>query len=62
MTSRVHSGRLRRELRFSKSAVKANLSALGLSTEEARPVIDAVMTNDGLLGLYGTELLLLEKV
>ena len=62
MTSRVYSGRLRRELRFSKSAVKANLSALGLSTKEARPVIDAVMTNDGLLGLYGTELLLLEKV
>ena len=62
MTSRVHSGRLRRELRFSKSAIKANLSALGLSPEEARPVIDAVMTNDGLLGLYGTELLLLEKV
>ena len=62
MTSRVHSGRLRRELRFSKTAIKANLSALGLTPEEARPVIDAVMTNDGLLGLYGTELLLLEKV
>ncbi|MEY4397585.1 MAG: Cmm like protein [Actinomycetota bacterium] len=62
MTSRVHSGRLRRELRLSKSAVEANLSVLGLSPEEARPVIDAVMTFDGLLGLYGTELLLLEKV
>lgn len=62
MTSRVHSGRLRRELRFSKSAIKTNLNALGLSPEEARPVIDAVMTVDGLLGLYGSELLLLEKV
>lgn len=62
MTSRVHSGRLRRELRFSKLAIKSNLASLGLSPEEARPVIDAVMTNEGLLGLYGTELLLLEKV
>jgi alanine racemase len=62
MTSRVHSGRLRRELRFSKSKIKANLQHLGLSPEESRPVIDAVMTPEGLLGLYGSELLLLEKV
>lgn len=62
MTSRVHSGRLRRELRFSKSAIKTNLASLDLTPEEARPIVDAVMTNDGLLGLYGSELLLLEKV
>jgi alanine racemase len=62
MTSRVHSGRLRRELRFSKSKIKANLQHLGLSPEESRPVIDAVRTPEGLLGLYGSELLLLEKV
>lgn len=62
MTSRVHSGRLRRELRFSKSAIKSNLSEIGLTPEESRPIIDAIMTNDGLLGLYGSELLLLEKI
>lgn len=58
----MHAGRIRRELRFSKSAIRENLSGLGLTPEESRPVIDAVMTNEGLLGLYGSELLLLEKV
>ncbi|MEO0313278.1 MAG: hypothetical protein RL140_508 [Actinomycetota bacterium] len=62
MTSREHSGRLRRELRFSQTKIKANLEILGLSPEESRPIIDAVMVSDGLLGLYGSELLLLEKV
>lgn len=58
----MHSGRLRRELRFSKSAIKENLKTVGLSPEEARPVVDAVMSHEGLLGLYGSELLLLEKI
>lgn len=58
----MHSGRLRRELRFSRSTVDLNLGELGLSANEVKPLIDAFLNVDGYLGLQGTELILLEKV
>ena len=62
MASRVNLGTLRRELRISRTAVEANLDSLGLKFEEVRPLIEAATDSQGLLGLYGSELLLLEKV
>ena len=62
MTKRAQPGRLRRELRFSSRSVDKNLAELGLTREEIKPLLQAMMTNDGLLGLYGSELLLLEKI
>lgn len=62
MASRVNLGTLRRELRISRTAVEGNLDSLGLKFEEIRPLIDAATDPQGLLGLYGSELLLLEKV
>lgn len=61
MSSRAQTGKLRRELRFSKCRVETNLDLLGKELSSVRPLVDAFMTNDGLLALYGTELLLLEK-
>lgn len=52
---------LRRELRFSKSKVERNLAAQGLSEASVKPLLEALMEPNGLLGLYGAELLLLEK-
>ena len=52
---------LRRELRFSKAAIETNLANLSLDLDAVKPMLEACMTNSGLLGLYGSELLLLEK-
>ena len=52
---------LRRELRFSKSKVERNLAAQGLNEASVKPLLEAILEPGGLLGLYGTELLLLEK-
>lgn len=52
---------LRRELRFYKSKVERNLAAQGLSEASVKPLLEAILEPSGLLGLYGTELLLLEK-
>lgn len=62
MSVRVNPGSLRRELRFSRSAVEANLADLGLSLGEVKPLTEALFDEKGLLGLYGSELLLLEKL
>jgi alanine racemase len=62
MSVRANSGSLRRELRFSKTAVEANLEAQGLSLAEVKPLTEALFDEKGLLGLYGSELLLLEKL
>lgn len=61
MTSRVHSGRIRRELRFSRSAVSQNLEGIGLDLSQVKPLLEAVNDANGLLGLQGRELLLLEQ-
>ena len=61
MSNRAQTGKLRRELRFSKSAIEANLRELGKELSQVRPLVDAFMASDGLLTLYGSELLLLEK-
>ncbi|MFM5952575.1 MAG: alanine racemase C-terminal domain-containing protein [Micrococcales bacterium] len=61
MNTRAQVGKLRRELRFSKSAIEKNLQALGKSISEMKPLVDAFMNSEGLLGLYGSELLILEK-
>mgnify|MGYP000122500344 FL=1 len=61
MSNRAQTGKLRRELRFSKSAIEANLRELGKELSQVRPLVDAFMDSDGLLTLYGSELLLLEK-
>ncbi len=52
---------LRRELRFSRSKVDRNLAAHGLKYVEVKPLLQALLEENGLLGLYGSELLLLEK-
>jgi alanine racemase len=62
MASRVNLGTLRRELRISRSAVESNLDSLGLKFDEIKPLASAAVDPEGLLGLYGSELLLLEKV
>lgn len=62
MTNRAQPGRLRRELRFSKSLVDSKLAELDLSRDQVRPLLEALMSPDGLLGLHGSELLLLEKI
>lgn len=62
MSSRANPGKLRRELRFSRSLVDQNLATLGLEFDKVKPLIFAINEPNGLLGLHGTELLLLEKV
>lgn len=62
MSHRENPGTLRRELRFSQAAFSENLNALGLERDGVRPLEAAMMDPQGLLGLHGTELLLLEKV
>ena len=62
MATRVKPGTLRRELRFSESAVDSNLQTLGLSFNDVRPLTLALTDSQGFLNLPGTELLLLEKV
>ncbi|MEY4275584.1 MAG: alanine racemase [Actinomycetota bacterium] len=61
MTSRVHSGRIRRELRFSRSVVSQNLESIGLDLSQIKPLLEALTEADGLLDLQGRELLLLEQ-
>jgi alanine racemase len=61
MVNRAQPGSLRRELRFSKGAIEANLSNLSLELDDVKPMLEACMTSNGFLGLYGSELLLLEK-
>jgi alanine racemase len=61
MVNRAQPGMLRRELRFSKAAIEENLAVLKLDLEVVKPMLEACMTNNGFLGLYGSELLLLEK-
>ena len=62
MATRLNPGTLRRELRISRSAVESNLETLGLTFSAIRPITSAALDAQGLLGLYGSELLLLEKV
>jgi alanine racemase len=62
MSERTNAGRLRRELRFSRSLLEQNLELVGLQNSEVRPLLDSLMSADGFLGLYGSELLLLEKL
>lgn len=57
----MNPGRLRRELRFSKSTVTQNLAEAGLDLAQAKPLLDALLSPDGFLNLYGSELILLEK-
>lgn len=61
MNDRVQPGQLRRELRFSRSTISQNLESIGVSMDEVKPLLEAFMTTNGLLGLYGSELLLAEK-
>lgn len=61
MNNRAQVGKLRRELRFSKSVVESNLRELEIDLTQIRPLVDAFMSSDGLLTLYGSELLLMEK-
>lgn len=61
MDNRAQPGSLRRELRFSKSAIESNLANLSLELNSVNPMLEACMTSTGLLSLYGSELLLLEK-
>lgn len=61
MNNRAQPGRLRRELRFSKSRIAQNLSGAGLEFTAINPLMEAFMSPKGLLNLYGSELLLLEK-
>lgn len=62
MSAREVPGALRRELRYSKAAIEANLNALGLSMAEVKPLTEPLFDEKGLLGLYGSELLLLERL
>lgn len=52
---------LRRELRFSKSKMTRNLALVGVEFSAIKPLLAALETTNGLLSLYGSELLLLEK-
>jgi alanine racemase len=61
MSNRANPGRLRRELRFSKSKVTQNLVDAGLDFTQAKPLMDALLEPNGFLTLYGSELMLLEK-
>lgn len=61
MNNRAVPTRLRRELRFSKSKIANNLSQANLDFTAIKPLTEAFMSSNGLLGLYGSELLLLEK-
>lgn len=61
MSSRIESGRLRRELRVSRSILEANLAVFGSTLKEVQPLSDAFFNPVGLLGLYGSELLMLER-
>lgn len=61
MTNRVNPGRLRRELRFSKSKVSQNLVEAGLDFTQAKPLMDALLEPNGFLTLCGSELILLER-
>lgn len=61
MDIRAQAGKLRRELRFSKSAIESNLKSLDRELSSIRPLVESFMNSSGLLGLYGSELLLLEK-
>lgn len=62
MSAREVPGALRRELRYSKAAIETNLNALGLSMAAVKPLTEALFDEKGLLGLYGSELLLLERL
>jgi alanine racemase len=62
MNNSAQQNGLRRELRFSRSKVENNLASQGLRRDEVKPLLEALMEPNGLLGLYGAELLLLEKV
>lgn len=62
MSAREVPGALRRELRYSRAAIETNLNALGLSMAEVKPLTEALFDEKGLLGLYGSELLLLERL
>jgi alanine racemase len=61
MSNRVKPGQLRRELRFSSELVEQNLASINTSLAEVKPLIEALDNPRGLLGLYGSELLLVEK-
>lgn len=61
MNNRAVPTRLRRELRFSKSKIASNLAQANLDFTAIKPLTEAFMSPRGLLGLYGSELLLLEK-
>ena len=61
MNNRAVPNRLRRELRFSKSKIANNLAQANLDFTAIKPLTEAFMSPKGLLGLYGSELLLLEK-
>jgi alanine racemase len=62
MSAREVPGALRRELRYSKAAIEANLNALGLSMSEVKPLTETLFDEKGFLGLFGSELLLLERL
>ena len=62
MSSRTNPGKLRRELRFSKSMVEQNLASIGLEFDVMNPLISALQKPNGLLDLRGAELLQLEKI
>ena len=62
MTTRLNVGQLRRELRFSKAAMAENLLPSNLRLDQVKPLTEALLTSSGLLGLYGSELLVLEKM
>jgi len=62
MSAREVPGALRRELRYSKAAIEANLNALGLSMSEVKPLTETLFDEKGFLGLYGSELILLERL
>lgn len=61
MNNGAQTGRLRRELRFSKSKIANNLAQTDIDFAAIKPLSEAFMSPMGLLGLYGSELLLLEK-
>ena len=61
MSNRSQPGQIRRELRYSRSAIERNLDAIGLKLEQVKPLTESLMTPEGLLALSGSELLLLEK-
>lgn len=62
MNNSAHQKGLRRELRFSKSKVERNLASEGLNLGDVKPLLESLVKPNGLLGLYGSELLLLEKI